>query len=686
MTTNLPITSLYLIVLAGVASLFYFLLIPAILIGHISSRVHRLFAAYLLFSAIFTAGVFVAYTTSKQEVAEAAYLSITGPYLMSILSYYLFSKSFTKTKISPTEEIVVSVVSLILIAALISLSIQFFSTGSFPNLLGEVKISPLTRIYSLRVSPLSSLFIPLILLILLMSWLTIFRSYQKTNSLLETERHKYLLIGLSFLILSSLKALIPAEIVKDLPSDVATTLINVMLITYTISQHKLFNINTVFSKLILYFNVTVLVTGLYIGVAIFLRQDFIFEGLSLATVIISAAIVTLFFQPLWSSVQRLVNRTFFGHEYEQGEFIIELGKSLAQLTNTKDLALKLEEFLSKALNSKKVRLYTELPITLTSETPLLKSEVKTKKLKEFLSNEGLEVLVPIPFNNKNNAAIGLGAKKSGKKYTLSDINLVAAAVSQLAIALQNAKHYEEVIESLKLKDEFLAIASAHLRTPITAISGYLNYLLGKTGQISNEEKEMIIKHIKANNERLSALIDELLTISGLEQGKVRITPHETSIDNVIDEVVSSLSYLAAENRVTIYISLPPTPLPNLKIDKAKIKEAITNVVNNAIKFNKPNGNVRITAIQTEDNKIKIIVTDTGIGIPENQIPKLFQKFYRLETTKDREGVGLGLYIAKLIIEAHKGQIEIKSKENQGTTVTITLPISQEIPAEIITKR
>ena len=682
---TVPLTSIYLVLLAGVASLFYFLLIPAVLAGHMASRLHRLFAAYLFFSSLFSAGMFLAYTAESQTGAEIAYLVLTAPFVLSIISYYLFAKTFTQNKIGQIEGLILAVFSLILLSGVTNAYLQFFPTGSFPALLGDVQKSSLTGFYTLRVSTLTYLFVPFLLVFLILSWLTIFQNYLKTLSALESERHKYLLIGLSFIILSLIRGLIPINPIRDLPTEIPATLINVVLITYTISQYRLFNINTAFSKIVLYFNVTVLITGLYLGVAMFIQQDFVLEGLSLATVIASAAVATLFFQPLWSIAQKIANRIFLGQPYNTTEFIIQLGKSLSTLTDTEKLERQVEQAILNVLGTKKVKLYSQLPSNFKSSTPQLTFETKDPGVRKFMEKESLELLVPLPVAGKLAGALGLGPKFSKKRYTLADINLVSAAASQLAIALQNARHYEEIIKSLKLKDEFLAIASAHLRTPITAISGYLDYLIGKKGKVADEEKEIFIQHIKANNERLSALIDELLTISALEQGEVRIIPYEASLEEIVNDVISSLSYFAAENRVTVSLSLPDPPLPSLKLDLPKIREAVTNVVTNAIKFNKPNGSVRITVGRPDENHAEVKVTDTGIGIPEDELPRLFQKFHRSQKIKNPEGVGLGLYITKLIVEAHKGQIQIKSTENVGTQVSIILPITQEIPAEVVTE-
>jgi two-component system sensor histidine kinase VicK len=186
--------------------------------------------------------------------------------------------------------------------------------------------------------------------------------------------------------------------------------------------------------------------------------------------------------------------------------------------------------------------------------------------------------------------------------------------------------------------------------------------------------------VRANSERLASLIDELLTISALEHGKVKTIPRDRLIEEVIEEVVDSLSYFASEHRVTISYMRPKQSFPKIYLDPIKIREAISNIISNGIRFNNPGGQVTIELSKNDKNAV-IVISDNGIGIKKEDIPYLFQKFHRISS--QRGGVGLGLYITKLIIKAHSGDLNLQSEVNKGTVVTITLPIKGHVVSQII---
>jgi two-component system sensor histidine kinase VicK len=291
-----------------------------------------------------------------------------------------------------------------------------------------------------------------------------------------------------------------------------------------------------------------------------------------------------------------------------------------------------------------------------------------------------ELIAPLLGGSKMLGFLVLGQKNHNRSYTLTDIHLISATASQLAIALENARNYDEVLKSLKFKDEFITIASAHLRTPVTAILGYLRYLTDNKNKLAVSEQQTIIGHVRANSERLASLIDELLTISALEHGKVKTIPRDTQIEEVIEEVVDSLSYFASEHRVTISYMRPKQSFPKIYLDPIKIREAISNIISNGIRFNNPGGQVTIELSKNDKNAV-IVISDNGIGIKKEDIPYLFQKFHRISS--QRGGVGLGLYITKLIIKAHSGDLNLQSEVNKGTVVTITLPIKGHVVSQII---
>ncbi|PIX25969.1 MAG: hypothetical protein COZ68_02560 [Deltaproteobacteria bacterium CG_4_8_14_3_um_filter_43_13] len=225
----------------------------------------------------------------------------------------------------------------------------------------------------------------------------------------------------------------------------------------------------------------------------------------------------------------------------------------------------------------------------------------------------------------------------------------------------------------QMKSDFLTMVSHELRAPISAIQQQLSVIEGgMAGLITEKQGKMLIR-AKERTKGLLDLINDLLNVSSIDSGIV--VQHKESI--VLKEIVEKAYQLmepeaevkGIKMRLEITGSLPP-----VNADRENMEEVFTNLISNAIKYNVEGGSVVIT-LRSEGEFVRTDVTDTGIGIPEKDLPKIFDRFYRVKSSQTRTviGTGLGLPIAKGIVEAHRGTISIKSKEGNGTTVTVLLP-------------
>jgi len=286
--------------------------------------------------------------------------------------------------------------------------------------------------------------------------------------------------------------------------------------------------------------------------------------------------------------------------------------------------------------------------------------------------------------------------------TEGDEELIAILSDQIAQALKNARLFEaayrssqdlerkvlerthelssaleEVRRISKTKTDFISAVSHELRTPLTSIKGYASLLLtGKMGDIPENVKDRLSK-INHHSDSLVKLINELLDISRIESGKVSMQRSRQSIVPLIDNTRDLLSPQIKEKNIT-YVTDVPQELPEVDIDPSQIERVIINLVGNAIKFTPENGAITIRAAQNTAS-LTVSVIDTGIGIREEDIPNLFMEFYRTENAinQDIKGSGLGLALAKKIIEAHGGQIAVTSKINEGSTFSFTLPLARD---------
>ncbi len=237
---------------------------------------------------------------------------------------------------------------------------------------------------------------------------------------------------------------------------------------------------------------------------------------------------------------------------------------------------------------------------------------------------------------------------------------------------QYAILYRKLRELDKAKDDFISIASHELRTPITAMSGFFSMLAdGSYGKISKKTKESVL-FMSANVGRLQSLVEDLLNVSKLQQGKMKMDVEKCDVEKIIEETVRSLTPNAAKKKLSLKKDLQKNIFVNT--DHDRLKQVLINLIGNSIKYTKK-GKVTVT-LTSEKGKAKIVVKDTGIGMSSSEQERLFEKFYRAQNTKtaDIEGTGLGLWITKAIVELMGGKIYVNSIENTGTQVTVTIPL------------
>jgi len=222
-----------------------------------------------------------------------------------------------------------------------------------------------------------------------------------------------------------------------------------------------------------------------------------------------------------------------------------------------------------------------------------------------------------------------------------------------------------------MRRDFVANVSHELKTPLTSIKGFVETLL--EGALEDKENSVhFLKIINTHADRLNTLINDLLDLSHIESKEIVLKKEKFVIAKLLDEVMPGFKSQAKKKAVEIRNELPPTL--EIVADRSKIEQVFTNLVNNAIKYNKENGSVSIYSEQLGD-KIKIVVEDSGSGIPAKDIPRIFERFYRVDKARSRElgGTGLGLSIVKHIIELHSGSVGVQSTEGLGSKFWFAIP-------------
>lgn len=251
---------------------------------------------------------------------------------------------------------------------------------------------------------------------------------------------------------------------------------------------------------------------------------------------------------------------------------------------------------------------------------------------------------------------------------------------QLASTTRRMQKANRELKKLdEAKSEFISIASHQLRTPLTAIKGYGSMLLdGDFGKIGGPKQRDAIERMVISNNRLISLVENLLNISRIESGRIKFNMQPMQIEKLAQEVCETLTNSAQKQKLYVKLEPPTKPLPAVNADEEKIRQVLTNFVDNAIKYTREGG-VTVTVAE-HDGAVRCCVIDTGMGISAEEQQDLFKKFSRGNAafTVNTEGTGLGLYVAQMMIEGHNGKIWVESAgEGKGSSFCFELPVANQ---------
>jgi signal transduction histidine kinase len=270
-------------------------------------------------------------------------------------------------------------------------------------------------------------------------------------------------------------------------------------------------------------------------------------------------------------------------------------------------------------------------------------------------------LMGVPLISKEKVVGVLEVINKDGDFTDTDEEMLTVLASQAAVAIENTRLFQQ--------SDLIAEFVHELRTPLASLST-ATYLLLRP-EISSDQSKQILNNIHNETIRLSTLASSFLDLARLESGRVQFHKSTVQAQKLIGECVSIMGSKSDEYRIAVAIECDPEMV--IEADQDKLKQVVLNLISNAIKYNRPGGTVTVRARQ--NGKANIIeIQDTGVGIPEDALPRLFQKFYRVSGTEGKvQGTGLGLSICKQIVQGHGGKIEVHSKYGEGTTFAIHLP-------------
>jgi signal transduction histidine kinase/HAMP domain-containing protein len=354
--------------------------------------------------------------------------------------------------------------------------------------------------------------------------------------------------------------------------------------------------------------------------------------------------------------------------------------------------------------------YLKAPIRPGLETPLRRVALERRPIQssdilndprfcapEVYRIEGIRTTISMPLLKKNEliGAINI-QRREIQPFSEREINLLTTFANQAVIAIENVHLFQEIQEKNRqlevanerlkeldqLKSRFLSNVSHELKTPLTAIVGLAaNMLDGITGQLNDKQREYL-SDIRESSDRLSRLIKDLLDLSIIEAGKVKLRPAPFALASLVREVINSLRPVADEKLIAIQITSAEAG-PTVWADRDRIAQVLTNLIGNAIKFTSPQGEVMVSAQMNGGAWAEVSVGDTGPGIPAEEAEKIFDEFYQITRPGiESRGVGLGLAISKKLVEMHGGKIGVKSEMGKGSTFYFTVPVQSGTDAEV----
>lgn len=244
------------------------------------------------------------------------------------------------------------------------------------------------------------------------------------------------------------------------------------------------------------------------------------------------------------------------------------------------------------------------------------------------------------------------------------------------------KANEELIRLDRAKTSFFSVINHEMRTPLTAIFGYTELLLMRRDTLSSKQQRML-RNIRDSSQRLMDLVNNILDIARIEDGRLTIVPETMEVLPAVETALVAIQPMAQNKHITINMDVPPT-IPPVWGDTQRVNQILLNLLGNAVKYTPDTGAIAVAARLNETaDMVEINVSDTGIGIPADRLPHIFDRFSRIERAEIQGtiGTGLGLSIAKGLVEAHGGEIWVESEEGRGTCFTFTLPIAEQHSVE-----
>ena len=296
------------------------------------------------------------------------------------------------------------------------------------------------------------------------------------------------------------------------------------------------------------------------------------------------------------------------------------------------------------------------------------AEAGQRRIVEALGPRSL-ICVPLVTSGKPLGALTLVTSSSGRRYEPADLSLAADLARRAAVVVEHARLFHEAQQATRARDDVLAVVAHDLRNPLNTVSMAVTLMLESTPPERVQERRQV-EIVRRAADRMNRMIQDLLDVKRMESGRLTIDAKAEPPSALVNDTIDMLRPLAAGSTIRLETNIDDN-LPPVLADAARIQQVLSNLVGNAVKFTPRSGRITVCA-ERIDGEVRFGVIDTGPGIPPEHVPHIFGPFWQAKTS-DRRGIGLGLAIAKGIVEAHNGRIWVESHVGLGSTFYFTLP-------------
>jgi signal transduction histidine kinase len=327
------------------------------------------------------------------------------------------------------------------------------------------------------------------------------------------------------------------------------------------------------------------------------------------------------------------------------------------------------------LNHMKPRKNGSVQKTFHGGTVAILQQENLQKVRPELIRQGINSMITIPLSYKTNSIGVLTFYSRDNESFLSDEAHILTLFGSIAsLAITKAQLYDKTTKALQMRDRFISLASHELRTPLTSINGYIQLLHRRMAHNTDSIESRWVKELYIESIRMTNLVKELLDINRIKQGQLAFVFSEVSIKEVIEKAIERFQLLNPDHPITFTNTITDNNYTVIG-DYDKLVEMVTGLLNNAGKFSKPHLEISVSLTATP-RTLHLSINDQGKGMSKQDLAGIFEGFYKSNHAGNKDGMGVGLLLAKHIVTHHRGKIRIRSQEDKGTTVAIALPNSK----------